>query len=221
MRIEEKDARLVFQQNLKQLIRDSGIEQKEIAEKVGVSTSTVSDWVNGRTYPRVDAMQRLARLFGTSTELLVGRYEPDWKSFLPIAYQAATLEVRGKICKLLHKHYMAVGDDRELVGITKMLLDRLIISQITFDQACKCLLSFYNRSLDIGQYGCSHETYELCIDCLEKMDISVLDSVKFEDDINDDNWATLTLLKLIGIPKAPIIGSKNLRVGSEDDTSGN
>lgn len=41
-----------------------GVEQSDIVTALGVSASTVSDWVTGKKYPRVDAMQRLADYLG-------------------------------------------------------------------------------------------------------------------------------------------------------------
>lgn len=56
--------RIVFVNNLCQYMRKRGIEQSDIVSALGYSASTVSDWVNGKKYPRVDAMQRLADYLG-------------------------------------------------------------------------------------------------------------------------------------------------------------
>lgn len=58
------DPRKVFSENIKRYMEDAGIDQIMIAEKLNVSTSTVSDWVTGKKYPRPDAMQRVADLLG-------------------------------------------------------------------------------------------------------------------------------------------------------------
>lgn len=56
--------RIVFVNNLCQYMKNRGIEQSDIVSALGFSASTVSDWVNGKKYPRVDAMQRLADFLG-------------------------------------------------------------------------------------------------------------------------------------------------------------
>lgn len=38
--------------------------QMEIVHDLGVSQATVSDWINGRKYPRIDRLQQLADYFG-------------------------------------------------------------------------------------------------------------------------------------------------------------
>ncbi|HAR88907.1 MAG TPA: XRE family transcriptional regulator [Ruminococcaceae bacterium] len=39
-------------------------KQADLVTELGLKTSTVSDWVNGKKYPRVDKMQLLADYFG-------------------------------------------------------------------------------------------------------------------------------------------------------------
>lgn len=55
-----ENQREVFVKNLKQYMKQRGVDQSDIVAALGVSASTVSDWVTGKKYPRVDAMQRLA-----------------------------------------------------------------------------------------------------------------------------------------------------------------
>lgn len=55
--------REVFSKNLAYYIEKSGKTQKEIAEIVGVSTSTFNDWVKAKKYPRIDKIEILADYF--------------------------------------------------------------------------------------------------------------------------------------------------------------
>lgn len=55
--------REVFSKNLAYYIERSGRTQKEIAEIVGVSTSTFNDWVKAKKYPRIDKIEILADYF--------------------------------------------------------------------------------------------------------------------------------------------------------------
>lgn len=55
--------REVFSRNLAYYIERSGKTQKEIAEIVGVSTSTFNDWVKAKKYPRIDKIETLADYF--------------------------------------------------------------------------------------------------------------------------------------------------------------
>ena len=54
----------VFAKNLTHYIEKSGKTQKEIAEHIGVSAPTMSDWANGKMFPRIDKVEMLANYFG-------------------------------------------------------------------------------------------------------------------------------------------------------------
>ena len=49
--------------NLRFYIERSGKSQKDLAEMVGVATSTFNDWVKGKKYPRIDKIEKLANYF--------------------------------------------------------------------------------------------------------------------------------------------------------------
>lgn len=61
----------VFANNLKYYIQEKGVTQKEIAEVLGMSQGSISDWMKLRTYPRMDKIQMLAEYFGIEKSDLV------------------------------------------------------------------------------------------------------------------------------------------------------
>ena len=50
--------------NLKYYIERSGKDRKELAEIWGFPYSTVTEWINGRKYPRIDRVEIMADYFG-------------------------------------------------------------------------------------------------------------------------------------------------------------
>ena len=54
----------VFAKNLKYYVEKSGKTQREMADIVGVSAPTFSEWMTGKKYPRIDKIERLASYFG-------------------------------------------------------------------------------------------------------------------------------------------------------------
>ena len=54
----------IFGKNLAYYVEQSGREQREIAEIIGVAPSTFNEWVKGRKYPRIDKIEALANYFG-------------------------------------------------------------------------------------------------------------------------------------------------------------
>lgn len=64
--------------NLRRYIDKSGKLDKEIAEAVGVSTATVSEWLNGKKYPRIDKIELLSKYFGIQkSDLIEEKTEED------------------------------------------------------------------------------------------------------------------------------------------------
>ncbi len=57
-------ARSAFPKILKRYMDRDNLTQIDIANSLKVSKQTVSDWVSGKKFPRVDRMQQLANLFG-------------------------------------------------------------------------------------------------------------------------------------------------------------
>jgi transcriptional regulator with XRE-family HTH domain len=56
-------------ENLFKLRRESGMTQKELAEKLGVSFQTVSKWERGVCCPDISVVPVLAELFNTTTDI--------------------------------------------------------------------------------------------------------------------------------------------------------
>lgn len=54
----------VFGNNLAYYVERSGKSQRELADILGVASSTFNDWVKGRKYPRIDKIEMLANIFG-------------------------------------------------------------------------------------------------------------------------------------------------------------
>lgn len=54
----------VLSKNLKYYIEKSGKDRRELAEIWGFPYSTVSEWINGRKYPRIDHIETMADYFG-------------------------------------------------------------------------------------------------------------------------------------------------------------
>lgn len=53
----------VFARNLRHYMEEKNVRQKDIAIVAKVSSGTICDWLSGRTYPRMDKVQRIAEFF--------------------------------------------------------------------------------------------------------------------------------------------------------------
>lgn len=54
----------VFSKNLKHYMKINGKTRKEVCDALDFSYFTFSDWVNGKKYPRIDKVEKLADYFG-------------------------------------------------------------------------------------------------------------------------------------------------------------
>ena len=54
----------IFSKNLQYYISKKGINQTEFAEDLDYPATTVSNWINAKTYPRIDKIQEMANYFG-------------------------------------------------------------------------------------------------------------------------------------------------------------
>lgn len=57
--------------NIKALLEERGMSQRELAEMIGVTNVTMSRWINGQRQPTAYALLRISRVFGKSVEELM------------------------------------------------------------------------------------------------------------------------------------------------------
>lgn len=53
-----------------------GIDRAELAKSIDVPYPTVSDWINAKTYPRIDKIEKMAKLFYISKSDLIEKKIP-------------------------------------------------------------------------------------------------------------------------------------------------
>lgn len=63
----------IFTERLKELRKNKGLKQQEIAELLGVKRNTYSDWENGKTEPSFENLIKLADLLEVTLDWLFGR----------------------------------------------------------------------------------------------------------------------------------------------------
>ena len=67
-------------ENLRQLRLNSGMTQKQVAEKIGVTRQAVSNYESGRTRPDIDMLLRLSEVYGTDIDDMVYGQDRTLKS---------------------------------------------------------------------------------------------------------------------------------------------
>ena len=65
------DIKKMFSTNLKQIMLDHSKTQSDLVKDLNLRQATVSDWLNGKKYPRMDKVELLAKYFNVSINDLI------------------------------------------------------------------------------------------------------------------------------------------------------
>ena len=57
--------------NLKKIRKDNNLSQEQLAEKLGVSRQSVSKWESGLSYPEMDKVLQICKLFNLNINELI------------------------------------------------------------------------------------------------------------------------------------------------------
>lgn len=67
--------RKIMGSNITKYMEQKGVTAKQMCEDLGIAPATLSDWRNGKTYPRIDKIELMANYFGCQKSDLVE--DPD------------------------------------------------------------------------------------------------------------------------------------------------
>lgn len=71
MEMKELDLQNI-QKRLRTAIKESGIQQKEIAKQIGVSAQTVSKYMKADIFPALDTLAKLCVVIDVSADYILG-----------------------------------------------------------------------------------------------------------------------------------------------------
>ncbi len=60
-----------FEDKVKELMTSSGMNQKELSKKSGVSEASLSRYLSGTLKPRIDVISNIAHVFGLDASVLI------------------------------------------------------------------------------------------------------------------------------------------------------
>ena len=109
----------VMSKNLTYYIEKSGKSQKELAEMLGVSTSTFNSWVVGKNYPRIDRIEMLASYFGIMKSDLIEDHEEMQKKNDAMADIILKMRVDDSFLSVVKKLYTL--DSEKLASADELL----------------------------------------------------------------------------------------------------
>ena len=68
----EKSLDLIITENLKKEIEQSGLKKSEIADSIGISRATLSQYLSGRAQPTLATLAKLCKVLDCSADDILG-----------------------------------------------------------------------------------------------------------------------------------------------------
>ena len=138
--------------------KSSGLSQHQLADSLGLSFMTIRRWESGEVSPRIDEIQKIAKVLDTSAEYLLG-----------FSNNPKTIETHQNISNVLALADKAADEDIELkepvsAGITdKHFIIKDWNTQQTYyfpnnDEGRKVFIEFTNRLLGLKTSNISNPT---------------------------------------------------------------
>ena len=146
-------------ENIKQLRRQKGMSQEELAIRLHVVRQTVSKWENNQSVPDADLLQQMAEVFEVKTDALLGA---------EIKKEADRNEIVEQLARI--NEQMAIKNRRakriwRTIGI-------VLVSIVVLWLVCFALFSVNTNSVQKDEEGSLE--YGVCImadDCLPEADL--------------------------------------------------
>lgn len=80
----EYSSKGIVASNIKRLMREKGVIASDVCRALGIPNATFSDWINGKTYPRIKQLEKLADYFEVSkseiVDIPIDRDDPIYKA---------------------------------------------------------------------------------------------------------------------------------------------
>lgn len=109
----------ILARNIRKLILKNGKDRKEVASDLGFSYSTFTDWVNGKKYPRIDNIEKLADYFQVPKSYLIEDFEEKQRDNDTLADIIVQLRTNEELFKVVRE--LAKLDKNKLDSLRKLL----------------------------------------------------------------------------------------------------
>jgi transcriptional regulator with XRE-family HTH domain len=109
---EKTEMKKIMAYNISYYLSVTGRTQRQMCKDLGFKENTVSDWLNAKTYPRIDKIEKMAIYFNCKKSSLIERYDVANISTL-------TVDELGMIAKF--RKLNADGKERLITQLNDML----------------------------------------------------------------------------------------------------
>ncbi|MGX7775892.1 helix-turn-helix domain-containing protein [Streptococcus pluranimalium] len=95
----------IMAENIKRLLDKKGLNPRQMAIALDFKYTTVLDWVNAKTYPRIDKVEMMANFFNVAKSDLVEEYDPN-----------KTSRADDNLENRIKEYYINIKSDRKSTG---------------------------------------------------------------------------------------------------------
>lgn len=117
------DNKNIFAKNLRKYMDINKKTRKDISEALGISYYTVTDWVKGKKYPRMDKVEMLAQYFGILKSDLIEEKTEEHKEMQQKNSTLADITVRMQTDERLFSLMESIIklDDMQLASVEQVV----------------------------------------------------------------------------------------------------
>ena len=72
---EKTEMKKIMAYNISYYLSVTGRTQRQMCKDLGFKENTVSDWLNAKTYPRIDKIEKMAIYFNCKKSSLIRKYK--------------------------------------------------------------------------------------------------------------------------------------------------
>ena len=103
--------------NLKDIRKENGLQQKDLAKLLNKTTACISSWETGKTEPSLDDILQLANILNVSTDYFLGRVD---EFDTPLNYKTTYVD------DILLENFKQLDNDKrnQVIGFIRALLQK-------------------------------------------------------------------------------------------------
>lgn len=75
--MDDRNSKVILARNIRHYMEVNNKTRNEMCEALGVKYTTFADWVNAKTYPRMERIEQIAEYFGVGKSALLEEQLPD------------------------------------------------------------------------------------------------------------------------------------------------
>ena len=77
--MDDKEQKEIFAENIERILKEKGLQKKDVAEQLGVSPAAFTKWCKGDSLPRMGKVQMLSDILGVSKSDLIDKRTTEAK----------------------------------------------------------------------------------------------------------------------------------------------